>query len=298
MKFSVIVPTYNEEKDIRRTLLALEKLDWPDYEVIVVDDASRDKTKEIVSEFTSKFSNFHFLEQPRNRGVSFARNRGIAESSGEVMVILNADVILTSDFLKRIAPFYEQGNKWVGVVSRVLNLETIYPRFIETEGYYTYLVHGQHWVWSEGFSCTKDAAIEVGLFPEAMPGASGEDVDFGLDLEKKFKGVRAMDIIAPHIAPDNLKEFWHQQKGRGRGRTNYYYYMSHYGLGKLFMSSFISSVWRLIKLIPVPVVRAWQYSKYSTKKRADFIPFILVGWVKEVAMIVGIWEAYTRILKK
>ncbi len=299
MKFSIIVPTYNEEKDIYRTLNALEAVQYPDYEVLIVDDGSKDKTPEIVEAFAKRSPHFRLLRQPVNRGVSAVRNIGIKEASGDVMVILNADVILPGDFLKRIAPYYKQGKQWVAVVSRVLNREKLYPRYLEAMHHYIYQVRKEHWVWTEGFSCTKEAALAVGLFPEAMPGCSGEDVDFGNDLEKKYPGVRATEIIVPHIAPDELGEYCGQQKGRGKGRTNYYRYMQHFGSGKLFVNSLLSTGYRVVKLILLqPVFRAWAYSKYSDRGRRDFLGFIWAGYVTEIAMIVGMWQAFMRILKK
>ncbi|OGY97961.1 MAG: hypothetical protein A2855_01685 [Candidatus Liptonbacteria bacterium RIFCSPHIGHO2_01_FULL_57_28] len=297
-KFSIIVPTYNEEKDIFRTLNALEGLQWPDFEVLIVDDGSKDKTAQIVEQFSKRLPNFRFLPQPMNRGVSAVRNIGIKESQGEVVIILNADVLLPRDFLNRINPYYDQGKKWVAVVARVINLEKVYPRLVEAGSHYTYEVRGDHWVWTEGFSCTKEAAIAVGLFPEAMPGCSGEDADFGLELERKFDGVRAMEVVVPHIAPDNISEFWGQQRGRGQGRTNYYYHMRHLNKAGLFFNSLASSGWRLFKmLILIPLtVRAWQFSKYSEKGRKDFLPFIWGNYVTELAMLAGMWRAFRRIL--
>lgn len=298
LKFSVIVPTYNEEKDIFRTLNALEGLQWPEFEVLIVDDGSKDKTAEIVKKFSERLPNFRFLPQAVNRGVSAVRNIGIHEATGGVVVILNADVLLPRDFLQRIAPYYDQGKKWVAVVAKVINLEKVYPRLVEAGSHYVYEVRNKHWVWTEGFSCTKDAAMGVGLFPEAMPGCSGEDADFGLELEKKYPGVRAMEVVVPHIAPDSLVEFWGQQRGRGQGRTNYYYYMRRLNKANLFVNSLLSTGWRTFKMIILlpMVVRAWQYSKYSEKGRKDFLPFIWASYVTELAMLAGMWRAFKRIL--
>lgn len=299
IKFSIVVPTYNEENDIFRTLNALEDIRWPNYEVLIVDDGSRDRTVEIVESFVKRSPKFRLLKQGINRGVATVRNIGIRESKGQVVVILNADVILPNDFLKRIAPYYKQGKQWVAVVSKIINRERVYPRFLEAMSYYTYLIRGVHWVWTEGFSCTKEAALGVGLFPEAMPGCSGEDVDFGNDLEKKYQGARALGIIVPHVAPDEFAKFWGQQLGRGRGRTNYYYFIRHFSIGHLFLNSFLSSGWRIFKLVVlVPFFRAWAYTKYSERGYKDFLPFAAVGYLMEIAMLAGIWQAFWRIFTK
>lgn len=298
MKFSVIVPTYNEEKDISRTLKALENLQWPDFEVMIVDDASKDRTPEIIRSFSDRLPNFRFLPQTINRGVSAVRNIAIRAAEGDVMVMVNADVLLPPDFMQKMVPYFAKGNKWVSVTNKIINLDKVYPRFVEASGYYFYTIQGKHWMWTEGLSCTKEAALGVGLFPEAMPGCSGEDIDFGLKLEKQYPGTRTMEILVPHIAPDELREFWGQQRGRGQGRTNNYRYMKGLGIPALLLNSLLSSGWRILKmacLIPI-FWRAWKYSKFSDRGRKDFLPFIWVIYVAELAMLAGMWRAFRRIL--
>ncbi|MEK7465640.1 MAG: glycosyltransferase [Patescibacteria group bacterium] len=297
--FSIIVPTYNEEKDIYRTLNALEALDWDGYEVIIVDGHSTDKTIEIIKGYANRLSYFSLLFQPesKRKGVAEARNIGIKAAKNNVLVILNADVILPRDFLGRIAPYYLEGKYWVSVFDRVLNTEKLYPRYVGAEGYYVYTVKGAPWVWTEGFSCRKDAALEVGLFSEDMPGFSGEDVDFGVELEKRYPGVRATEIIVPHIAPDTLKEFWWQQRARGKGRTNYYYYAKHFSLFHIILNTILSTVSRLVKIvIPLPIIRAWHISLYSGRRHKDFIPFMWISYVKDAGMIIGMWQALFRVI--
>lgn len=289
---SIIVPTYNEEQDIARTLAALEKLQYPDYEVILVDDGSKDKTVEIIQSFTKRLPHFRLLSQAVNRGVSSARNRGIREAAGAIIVILNADVLLPPDFLLNILPYYRQGLEWVSVSNQVENQDTVFSRFVGAESYFVNFVKKRSWVWCEGFSCTKKAAISVGLFPEAMPGCSGEDGFFGLYLEKRFPGLVASDILVTHVAPNQLKTYWHQQAGRGKGRTNHYWYVRHHSFWMLWGSSIGATLWRMLKLVfGIPVFRGWSFSIYSPHQKKDFLPFIWVGYVQEIAQLAGIWIA-------
>jgi len=299
IRFSIIVPAYNEEADLPKTLTALEVLKYHDYEVLVIDDGSDDNTIAVAQTFVNRDPNhFQIFRQSQNQGVASARNRGIREARGNVLVILNADVLLPTDYLSKLSPFYEQGNQWVAVRSQVLNLTSPYSRFTAAEEYSYYFVEKKFWVWTEGFSCTKEAAVSVGLFPEVMPGCSGEDVDFGLLLEKKLPGTRTTEIVAPHVAPDTFSGYWGQQKGRGKGRSNYYYYMNHYRLRRLFISSVLATIKRLVKVfLGQEVLTAWRLSRFSPRRRKDFLPFIWVGIVREFAMIAGIWSAYRRIGK-
>lgn len=294
--FSFVVPVYNEELDIEATLAALEKMEYPDYEVVVVDDASEDRTVSIVQTFAGRLANFRLLKQARNLGVASARNRGIREARGEVLVILNADVVLPPDFLQRLVPHYQSGNQWVAVMGKVLNQRRSFSRFSDAESYDEHFVKKKHWVWTEGFSCTKKSALEVGLFPASMPGCSGEDGIFGDSLENRFPGIKDTTIVAPHVAPEDLRGYWQQQKGRGAGRTNHYFYIKRMSLGSLLLNSTLASAWRITKLFcGVPVLTAWRLSSHSLKRRKDFISFVGVAYVKETAMLAGMWSAMKRL---
>ena len=84
MKLSIIIPMYNAEKYIVDCLDSILKSDLPkgEYEVIIVNDGSKDKGPEIAQVYVSKHENFRYLTQ-ENQGQSVARNYGIKEARGE-----------------------------------------------------------------------------------------------------------------------------------------------------------------------------------------------------------------------
>lgn len=296
MKFSIIVPTYNEQADIALAMEALVAIDYPNYEIIVVDDCSKDRTVEIVQAFALKDQRIRLLAQSCNSGVASARNIGIRASNADILVILNADVLLPFDFLTKVLPYYNAGNEWVAVNSTVKNMESPFARYIQAGHHYTYFIKKHHYVWTEGFSCTKSAALTVDLFPEKMPGCSGEDVDFGLELEKRFKGARALDICVPHIAPSTAHEFFKQQRGRGSGRTYYYGYMKNYSLSRLIFDTILASAWRVLKMILfVPCWNSFQYARHSPAI-SDAFRFIPIAYVQETAQLVGLWKGLRFLL--
>lgn len=100
MKFSICIPTLNEEKYVGGILSCLEKQTFKDFEVIVVDGGSQDKTKEIVLKFSGKYP-IQFLKSPQ-RGVSFQRNYAAKKASGQYVIFFDADVMIENDFLERI----------------------------------------------------------------------------------------------------------------------------------------------------------------------------------------------------
>ncbi|MDO8589382.1 MAG: glycosyltransferase family 2 protein [Armatimonadota bacterium] len=111
MKVSVIVPTYNEENYIGECLKTLMSQTHPDYEVIVVDDGSKDRTVDVASGFGIK------VIHQDHKGPGLARNMGAEQSSGEILSFLDADMSFEPDFLVRLTLPIEEGRA-VGASSK------------------------------------------------------------------------------------------------------------------------------------------------------------------------------------
>lgn len=89
-RISVIVPIYNAEKYLRRCINSILVQEFNDFELILVDDGSKDSSKCICEEFAQKDSRVRVLHQ-KNRGVSTARNLGIDNAVGEWIVFIDSD---------------------------------------------------------------------------------------------------------------------------------------------------------------------------------------------------------------
>ena len=93
-KVSVVVCSYNGAATLRGCLEALQRVDYPDFEVILVDDGSKDSTQSIVAEFPLVKN----ILQP-NRGLSVARNVGMQAAMGEIIAYTDSDCMPDSDWL-------------------------------------------------------------------------------------------------------------------------------------------------------------------------------------------------------
>jgi GT2 family glycosyltransferase len=93
-RVSVVVCTYNGGRTLGQCLRSLQALDYPDYEVIVVDDGSKDDTREILA----RFPDVRAIHQP-NRGLSVARNVGLQAARGEVVAYTDSDCFADPDWL-------------------------------------------------------------------------------------------------------------------------------------------------------------------------------------------------------
>ena len=112
MYLSVIIPAYNEEKRIGKTLEAIGeylKRQSYDWEVIVVNDASRDDTVKVVSDFVLSASNFRLISNEINRGKGYAVTCGMMEAQGELRLFMDADDSTSIDHLERMIPHINNG---------------------------------------------------------------------------------------------------------------------------------------------------------------------------------------------
>ena len=91
---SVVICAYNAERTMRDCLESLRKLDYPNYEVVIVDDGSRDSTAQISADFPE----FRLIRQP-NKGLSVARNVGAHAANGEIVAYTDSDCVVDPHWL-------------------------------------------------------------------------------------------------------------------------------------------------------------------------------------------------------
>lgn len=294
---SIIVPTYNEENDIARTMDALAAQTYRPLEVIVVD-ASKDRTPDIVRSYEACIPGLKLIPQGAKPGVSAARNLGLQAATGMIVCILNADVFPDCDFVERIVPHYAEGADYLLVQSEVVNIhEGIFPRFIQAQ--HTYKMNRyfeQEANWTEGFSCRREAALAVGGFPEEFGrNSAGEDVIFGDRLQAKYRRVADLTIIVKHVMPIRFKDYWRQRLGRGRGGA---FRLYAYEKRSMRWGAMIRSVIGTLAFMGTlfPVVRySWWLTEYSPNGRRDLLAFTWARLIELTARALGYWEACVEI---
>ena len=107
---SVVIPCYNDDKYLGEAIVSVLNSTYKNIEIILINDGSTDKTKEIGVEFQDKFKNVKYYEQ-RNKGVSAARNLGVNHSSGEFILPLDADDKISSRYIELAAQCLEQNDQ-------------------------------------------------------------------------------------------------------------------------------------------------------------------------------------------
>jgi glycosyltransferase involved in cell wall biosynthesis len=101
IKVSVIVPIYNVEQYIERCLESLAAQTFSDYEVIMVNDGTKDKSGEIAKSYVYKFVNFVYLEK-ENGGLGSARNFGILHAKGKYIAFVDSDDWVNKDYINKL----------------------------------------------------------------------------------------------------------------------------------------------------------------------------------------------------
>lgn len=113
---SIIIPTYNEQKVIADCLSSLRNQTYKSVEIIVIDDGSTDKTREIVASLQSAVSGLK-LDSQNHKGPGPARNLGATKAKGEILVFVDADMTFDKNFIKDlIAPIIK--GKTIGTFSK------------------------------------------------------------------------------------------------------------------------------------------------------------------------------------
>lgn len=102
MKFSIIVPVYNVYNYIDRCLLSIQKQTYKNFEVIIVNDGSPDKSQEIIDKYTKSDKRFKSYLK-KNGGLSDARNYGVHYATGDYLIFVDSDDFIDESLLKKLS---------------------------------------------------------------------------------------------------------------------------------------------------------------------------------------------------
>jgi len=121
---SVIIPTYNCDSYLNGAIESVLGQSYKDFEILIIDDGSKDNTKQVVSSYMNNSSNKVKYFYQNNSGVAAARNRGIREAIGEFVSFLDSDDIMMPEMLEKH-------------IDSIRNLDWVFPRL-----YYRQILSG------------------------------------------------------------------------------------------------------------------------------------------------------------
>lgn len=183
-KVSVIVPTFNASTTIERCLESISYQDYPNVDIIVVDDASTDDTLKRASSF-----NVTIISNQKNYGVAQARNRGVEHTDSDIVVFIDSDVAIPVDAISRTLKRFEENTNIIAVggvysdntkpynfITDFLNLDLAYRGSVNPP-----LVK---YLGSSFLAIRKETFVHVGGFSTAFHHATAEDIEFGYRVSK------------------------------------------------------------------------------------------------------------------
>ncbi|NLW46960.1 MAG: glycosyltransferase family 2 protein [Firmicutes bacterium] len=219
---SVIVPSYNSEKTIRLCLEAIYKQDYKNYEVIVVDDCSKDNSRKIIEEFPCKL-----LTTPCNSKVAAVRNLGVKHAAGNILFFVDSDVKLFPNAITNLVKELQKSPE-IGCVCGMYDKTPLIRDSIFEE--YRSLQNHYWQISSEGFvtpgnfalgAIRKDVFNEIGEFNSKL--TQSEEVEYGHRLNKKYKLLYTSKVMGQHDHDDKLTVIMRKLYERARQRIPLYF---------------------------------------------------------------------------
>lgn len=221
-KASVVIPSYNARLTLSHCLTSVFNSSYRNFEVIVVDDASTDACTDIYDKFPCKV-----IRAIQRSGPGKARNIGVSNSKGSVLLFLDSDCIVEKDWIKKMVESFSNGSiAAVGGgysfiagtgktgIERFAFLELKFrrktmSRFIES-------------LPSCNLACKKDAFLDIGGFPIHLMYPASEDLEFSYNLSRKYKLLWDKDNGVGHYFRSTIRGYLKQQFNFARPLVSLY----------------------------------------------------------------------------
>jgi glycosyltransferase involved in cell wall biosynthesis len=264
VKYSVVIPTYNNQNHLRVTLRHLFAQDvGPDaFEIIIVDDGSTDQTQCLVTELLGRQAarfNFKYIYFPREKRRSMgdaqfragiARNLGVKNAAGEILCFLDSDIVTPPHYLRVVE---EQLKHWDALQARRVNLkqkvshlecnfaevvagrdtdpdEAYWESFIKSTRDWHLLPYNWKYVCTHSFSMRKDLFLEIGGFKRNFIFYGFEDTDLGYRITKSGRRLHLLDLTVFHLFHENTRSEFRNLKSLRHdllSRTAQIFYLHH-----------------------------------------------------------------------
>ncbi len=210
MKFSIIMPVYNSEKTVIRSIISIQKQSYENWELIAIDDGSTDNSLSVLEDFR-KIDNRIKVFHQNNMGPGNARNYGICMCSGDYICFIDSDDYYEDNYLEMIKSKIERTNAdliYIGMINELENKKTI--RKISTIRYR---------------KCNKDELLQLqlsGILPwgpcskvirrKIAENCKFQDIDVGEELLYSF------DILKNSIIIEFVDEFLYHYVHNANGQ--------------------------------------------------------------------------------
>jgi len=263
---SIVIPLFNKEESIRYCLNSVFKQSYTNFELIIVNDGSTDKSPEIISEFV-RDKRLRLIHQS-NKGVSAARNEGIRQSNGNWICFLDADDVWDKNYLSNVSKLikkYPQASM-IGHAYYQMNTNNILidfglpPKFEGyIEDYFSHVSSKRRTLYFTSATCVQRSVFdEIGGFDKRI--RRGQDLDmwfrialnykivycdrrlvyYKVDSENNSKQIKDIKSWVHHFLLDKHYALYKQE-------SNFKYFVNYFLLFGLFRYFFLNENREAIK---------------------------------------------------
>ena len=274
---SIIIPTYNRAAIINKTIDSFIAQDFNDWEMIVVDDHSKDNTKEVIEEYHKRDERISYMLNERKKGAQGARNTGLLHAQADWVCLFDSDDIAYPSYLSKMVGVIENG---VGCVACYLNLiyvgegksdiaEWADDGYVEKK-----LMSGKLYVNFVNSIFRKSELVKIGLLDEECPNYQEYDTHLRLSQNVRYKAVREV-LLDYHLGvADSISVATHKNV-----------------IGRIYILCKLAKHWRMTdyssfiknaRLLYFQSEKVWQ--RRILQVAPEILPIIPVAYIKRKLM--------------
>lgn len=190
---SIVIPTYNREQILPRTLDSIVAQTYGEWECIIVDDGSNDASMVVAAQYVSKDKRFRVLSNIFHKGAQGARNTGILAAEGEWICLFDSDDIMYPDYLEKMVAAIDDDTDIVVCKALIRNSKTGKEQGrldkIFSENMHAELLREKKYVAYDVTLIRKEKLIEIGLLDEKCPSMQEWDTHIRLSKIARYKAI-------------------------------------------------------------------------------------------------------------
>lgn len=227
MRFSVIIPVFNRPDELRELLVSLTQQTYPNFEVLVIEDGSKNKADGVVAEFANDLT-IHYVYK-ENSGQGFTRNVGFERATGDYFVIFDSDALIPPHYFSTVNEHLQ--NQWLDAYG---GPDAAHPNFTPVQKAISYSMTsvfttggirgskknlgGTYHPRSFNMGLSRQVWEKIGGYKLSR---MGEDIEFAIRIiENGFATGLIPDAFIYHKRRTNFGQFFRQLRFFGRARIN------------------------------------------------------------------------------
>ncbi|HUH18836.1 glycosyltransferase [Albibacterium sp.] len=301
MFFSIIIPLYNRPQEIDELLFTLEQQDYKNFEVLIIEDGSKQDARSIIESYSDKINIQYFYKE--NAGQGFARNYGFERAKGDYFIIFDSDCLIPTDYLNIVYDYLNKhyldayggpdaAHDSFTPIQKAISYSMTSP--FTTGGIRGNKKHiGTFHPRSFNMGVSRKAWEQVGGFKLTR---LGEDIEYSIRIQKAgFKIGLIPDAKVFHKRRTDFNQFYKQLHFFGRARINIYkHFPSELKLVHFFPSAFVLFLFGTL----IANILSFPIAQFGNLLLAIYILLLFVhAWTKTNSLKIALLSVFTSLIQ-